>query len=103
MASINILMIYFLGFVENKVQIGAQTFILERKRNYTYFDEYPFQLERKKSYIEYYHCIHSHQLQCKARLIIRRQPDPEYTQIKPHNHDKKSGLLSIWAHQRKFP
>lgn len=79
--------------IESRVQLSDETFMLKRKRNYTYFKGFPFLLERKRNHIEYFHCIQRYASQCKARLVIKRFSDgnDRIMQLKEHNHELKAG------------
>lgn len=81
--------------IENCVKITDDTFILTRRRNYTYFKLYPYLLERKQNHIEYYHCNQRYAMNCKARLIIKRFKGGQnrYIQLKDHTHELKSGIF----------
>lgn len=83
------------GIFESRVRISKDTFILKRHRNYTYHEKFPFLLERKRNHIEYFHCIQKYATHCKARLTIKRfkNGNDQYTQVKEHNHDLKSGIF----------
>lgn len=83
------------GTIESRVKISEDTFILKRRRNYTFFKKYPFLLERKRNHIEYLHCIQKYSMHCKARLIIKRfkNGDDRFTQLKDHNHELKAGIF----------
>lgn len=85
------------------MKISKDTFILKRHRNYTYHNEFPFLLERKRNHIEYFHCIQKYSMHCKARLTIKRfkNGDDQYTQQKEHNHDLKSGIFMALILKRK--
>lgn len=67
--------------------------MLKRRRNYIFYQEYPFLMDRKRNNIEYYHCIQNISMNCKARLIIKRDIDVEaqISPIKQHNHTDKTG------------
>lgn len=83
------------GGMDSRVRISDETFILQRKRNYTYFNEFPFLLERKRNHIEYFHCIQKYATNCKARLTIKRfkNGEDQFIQLQEHNHVSKSGIL----------
>lgn len=84
----------FSDTIETRVRISDDTFILKRKRNYTYYKQFPFLLERKRNHIEYFHCIQKYSTHCRARLTIKRFKigDDHFSQQKEHNHDLKSGI-----------
>lgn len=83
------------GAIESRTRISDETCIIKRHRNYTYFKQFPFLLERKRNHIEYFHCIQRYATKCKARLIIKRfnSGEIQFTQLKEHNHCLKAGML----------
>lgn len=87
----------FSGTIVNR--ISNDTFILKRPRNYTYYKEFPFLLERKRNHIEYFHCIQRKSSKCKARLVIKRfsQGNDQITQLKEHNHELVAGIWWIFT------
>lgn len=70
-------------------RLSDDTFVLKRPRNYTYYKEFPFLLERKRNDKEYFHCSQRDSFKCKARLVINRfkHGDDQITQLKEHNHE----------------
>lgn len=83
------------GAIESRLRISDETFLIKRQRNYTYYKNFPFLMERRRNHIAYFHCIQRYATKCKARLIIKRTSDGEnqYTQFKEHNHALKAGTF----------
>lgn len=86
------------GDIVSRMRISDDTFILKRNRNYTYHNEFPFLLERKRNHIEYYRCVQRYASKCKARLVIKRHNhgNDQTVQLKEHNHDPSKG--THWYH-----
>lgn len=86
------------GAIESRLRISDETFLIKRQRNYTYYKNFPFLMERRRNHIAYFHCIQRYATKCKARLIIKQANDGEnqYTQFKEHNHTLKAGTFDIF-------
>lgn len=77
-----------------KIQIGENTFILNRSRKVKFFsyENYAFVLERQRHNNFYYHCAELRTKKCKARLIVFHQQKANgekfrtYHQSQRHNH-----------------
>lgn len=81
--------------IVSRTQIANDTFIVKRRRNYTYHKQFPFLLERKRCNITYYRCIQRHNSKCKARLVAKRLDGTRerVDQINEHNHEPATGTI----------
>lgn len=94
------------GVFETRVQLAAETFLLTKQRNYMYYQDFPFILDRKRGKIGYYRCIKKTATGCKARLIIKQinEATPQTTLIAQHNHSNLIGnfIEANWDFQNNF-
>lgn len=85
--------IYFISdMFEEKIQIADDTFILQRPKKYTYFNNYAFVFERKRQHSSYYHCADYRTFKCKTRLVLgpgASEANQEFKQFRTHNHSPR--------------
>lgn len=75
---------------EEKIQIADDTFLLQRPKKYTYFNNYAFVFERKRQNSSYYHCADYRTFKCKTRLVLGPGPtNREFKQFRNHNHSPR--------------
>lgn len=82
------------GELVSRESIGADTFLVKRRRKYVYHNGFPFLLDRKRNHNEYYHCVKNVTEACKARLVMKcdaTEAHVQITQIRQHNHADNGG------------
>ena len=93
------------------IPLGEHTYLIQRRKQYTFYKRFPFVLERVRQNRRYYHCAEYRSTKCRTRLIIAKndQNQRRITQSKEHNHGlniyDKTGLVfdgaakgrSVWG------